>query len=88
MSFLPELKAEAKIACGCFIYLLAKGYKADTGKIIKVAAKASKFIWFNTIKPPQRLRKRIFAASYVLTYPDARGRVLHLSTFLSNYLSR
>ena len=44
MTFLPELKAEAKIACGCFTYLLAKGYKADTGKIIKVAAKASKFI--------------------------------------------
>ena len=29
MTFLPELKAEAKIACRCFTYLLVKGYKAD-----------------------------------------------------------
>ncbi len=60
---LPELKAEANIAWGCFTYLLANGYKAEIGKTMNVAINAGIFICVKTINPPHKFQNKSFAAS-------------------------
>ena len=60
------------------MYLLANGYKAATGRILKVAINAGTGSWVSTYNPPHKFRKSKPAASRVDTYPEARGRFLHL----------
>ena len=84
----PELKATPRTNCGYWVYLFARGYKAATGSIPKVAIKAGTGSCVSTYNPPQRLKNMRPTASRTVTYPEASGRSLHLSTLLSKLRSK